>query len=96
MLSGGDPLLIFSTQKDIRAMRLRANEYFLVRRAVSSATALDVDPKSQQIFWVEVSTKSSIMSAKTDETSMKTVLSHGELIISSLNKNFYSIFNSLF
>lgn len=59
-------------------MRLRSGQYFPIHKAIYKASAVDVDPNNQRIYWVETSNKSSIYSAKLDGSGFKSVISHGE------------------
>lgn len=77
---GADPLLVFTTLHEIRAMYLRSQEYFLIRRAFAKASAVDVCPKNKRVYWLEISNKSSIYSAKTDGSDFRTVLGDGKLL----------------
>lgn len=77
-LIGADPLLVYSTGKEVRGIRLRSNEFFLVATAVVHISAVDVDPKIKRVYWIDVSNRSTIYTAKTDGSDLRSVLSHGE------------------
>lgn len=59
-------------------MRLRSGLYFLIQKVISQAAAVDADPGSQRVYWVEISNASSIYSVRVDGTGFQTVLSHGK------------------
>nr|QYY47504.1 vitellogenin receptor-2 [Pardosa pseudoannulata] len=79
-VKGPSPLLIMSTMRDIRGIRLKSGQYFPITKAVHKALAVDIDPNSQTIYWIEISHRSSIYSVRLDGSAFKTVLSHGLLV----------------
>nr|QYY47503.1 vitellogenin receptor-1 [Pardosa pseudoannulata] len=80
LATGADPLLIYSTGREVRGITLRSNEYFPVATAVVHISAVDVDPQKERVYWIDVSNKSTIYTAKTDGSDLRSVLSHGLLL----------------
>lgn len=77
---GVDPLLIFTTLKEMRGMYVRKGNYFLIHSAINKASAVDVDPRMKEIYWIEISNQSSVYSSNITGGSIKTVLTHGLLV----------------
>ncbi len=71
-------VLIYSTRKEVRGIRSKSNEHFSVVQAVSVATAVDLDPRSNRVYWIDLSNKSSVYTAEMNGGSRQTVLSQGE------------------
>ncbi|GFY41350.1 putative vitellogenin receptor [Trichonephila inaurata madagascariensis] len=92
--SGSEPLLIFSNLKEIRAFYLRSKRYFLIQKAVYKAASVDADPLESKIYWIEISNKSSVYSAKIDGTGFSVVINNGLMIpediaVDYVARNFY-------
>ncbi|GFT89373.1 low-density lipoprotein receptor-related protein 4 [Trichonephila clavipes] len=92
--SGSEPLLIFSNLKEIRAFYLRSKRYFLIQKAVYRAASVDADPLESKIYWIEISNKSSVYSAKIDGTGFSIVINNGLMIpediaVDYVARNFY-------
>ncbi|GFS88436.1 putative vitellogenin receptor [Nephila pilipes] len=79
-VTGPEPVLVFSTLHEIRAMYLRTKRYFPVHNAVTKAASVDVDPLESRVYWVEVSNKSAVYSSKLDGTSFAVILNNGLLV----------------
>ncbi|XP_035224983.1 low-density lipoprotein receptor-related protein 2-like [Stegodyphus dumicola] len=75
-----EPLLIFSTRREIRGMYLRSGRYFLIRKSVSTSSAIDFDPITSKVYWIDISNRSAIYSANIDGSDFKQVLSNGLLM----------------
>ncbi|KAF8770698.1 Low-density lipoprotein receptor-related protein 2 like protein [Argiope bruennichi] len=75
-----EPLLIFSTLEEIRAIYLRTKRYFPIHKAVFRAAAVDADPLESKIYWVEISNRSSVYATKIDGTGFSVVLNNGLLV----------------
>ncbi|GFY41134.1 low-density lipoprotein receptor-related protein 2, partial [Trichonephila inaurata madagascariensis] len=78
--TGPEPVLIFSTIHEIRAMQLRTKRYFPVHNAVTKAASVDVDPLESRVYWVEISNKSAVYSSKLDGTGFSVILNNGLLV----------------
>lgn len=75
--SGPEPLLVFSTIQEIRAIYLRSKRYFLIHEAVLKAAAVDADPLESRVYWVEISNRSSVYSSKVDGSGFEVILENG-------------------
>ncbi|KAG8173700.1 hypothetical protein JTE90_014405, partial [Oedothorax gibbosus] len=78
--SGPEPLLVFSTVQEIRGMYLRTRRYFLIKKAVLKAAAVDVDPLESRVYWVEISNRSSVYSSKIDGNGFQEILENGLMV----------------
>ncbi|GFR17314.1 low-density lipoprotein receptor-related protein 2 [Trichonephila clavata] len=78
--TGPEPVLVFSTIHEIRAMYLRTKRYFPIHSAVTKAASVDVDPLESRVYWVEISNKSAVYSSKLDGTGFSVILNNGLLV----------------
>ncbi|XP_054718502.1 LOW QUALITY PROTEIN: low-density lipoprotein receptor-related protein 2-like [Uloborus diversus] len=91
---GPEPLLVFSTLQEIRGIHLRSKRYFLIQKAIYKAAAVDADPTDQRLYWVEISNRSSIYSAKLGGSELTTILSSGlqipeDIAVDYIGRNLY-------
>ncbi|KAL1429232.1 hypothetical protein MTO96_016561 [Rhipicephalus appendiculatus] len=81
-----EPLLVFSTTKEIRGLWLRSNRYFEIHPAEAQAVGVEFDSDQHRVFWTDVSTrKSSIHSCRLDGSDFKTLFSAEKTLLEDLS-----------
>ncbi|GIY07542.1 putative vitellogenin receptor [Caerostris darwini] len=78
--SGSEPLLLYSTLEEIRAIYLRSKRFFPVHKAIFKMASVDADPLESKVYWIEVSNKSSVYSVRIDGTGFSVVLNNGLMV----------------
>lgn len=81
-----EPLLVFSTTKEIRGLWLRSNRYFEIHPAEAQAVGVEFDSDQHRVFWTDVSTRrSSIHSCRLDGSDFKTLFSAEKTLLEDLS-----------
>ncbi|GBM91899.1 Putative vitellogenin receptor [Araneus ventricosus] len=73
---GPEPILVFCTLQEIRAMFLRTGQFFLIHSSIAKAASVDADPLESRVYWTEIDDKSSVYSSNLDGSDFSTVLNN--------------------
>jgi len=96
--SGQQPLLLFSTKTEVRAMNLTRGEettYFSVATDLPHVVGVGYDSVEERVYWSDVQAgKETIVSARLDGADQKAVVTSGldmpeDLVVDEVNRNVY-------
>ncbi len=76
--AGPEPLLIYSTTKQLKVITLRTRLAYPIFENLNHAVGVDYDSVENRMFWAEIDdNKEAVKSSKLDGTDVLTILSEG-------------------
>lgn len=78
VVSGPEPLMVFSDGNQIRGLYLRSQRYFPIHKAIKKVVGVDMSPEDKRIFWADLGEeRSGIYSCDLDGTNMVPIITSG-------------------